>query len=137
MSAYTPIQDHLCCIQDDTVLPARRIAKSKDATPVESDNDEIPDANSAQAEPAARKGKMRKAAPSQQDLGAANKRRKRSISQTPEPSDSGHPMADKPEEVSTLTLLNSMRTQPEAKQDSCIHLSSLAAMLQANCGCGV
>ncbi len=92
----------------EEVLPARRVSKSKDATPVVSDSEEAPepaDASqppnapqshaqtqpAAKAQTAAKKGKLRKAAATQQDelqeQGSARKRRKQSSSRTPEPSE--------------------------------------------------
>lgn len=94
----------------EEVLPARRVSKSKDATPVVSDSEEVPEsadasqpptapqshaqtlpAAKAQTQSAAKKGKLRKAAASQQDelpeQGSACKRRKKSSSKTPEPSE--------------------------------------------------
>lgn len=86
----------------EEVLPARRVSKSKDATPAVSDSEEVPDPadasppptvpqSHAQTHPAAKKGKLRKAAATQQDelqeQGSARKRRKQGSSKTPEPSE--------------------------------------------------
>lgn len=85
----------ISCAQEDVVLPARRISKSRDATPVVSDPEDAPEAAdgaaavaaaAAEADPAGKKGKLRKAGADQQDTGSAKKRRKR-MSKTPEPSD--------------------------------------------------
>lgn len=85
--------------QEEVVLPARRISKSRDATPAASDSDEGPDAAASEdgkeEGAAGNKGKLRKAAPDQQqDSGPAKKRRKRSSSKTPEASNSGQAPAD-------------------------------------------
>ena len=91
----------------EEVLPARRVSKSKDATPVVSDSEEVPEpadgnqpptasqshaqtqpAAKAQTQPAAKKGKLRKAAATQQDeLQEQGSARKQSSSRTPEPSE--------------------------------------------------
>ena len=55
-----------------------------------SDSEEVPetaDIPQPQAQPATKKGKLRKSAPGQPESGSAKKRRKRSISNTPEPAD--------------------------------------------------
>ena len=93
-SGLSAMPSHLliCYLQEDVVLPARRISKSRDATPVVSDNEDAPEADTdgaaaaVEADPAAKKGKLRKAGPDQQDAGSAKKRRKHSMSKTPEPS---------------------------------------------------
>ena len=72
------------------MLPARRLSKSRTATPALSDGEEAPDAAATaavQEEAAANKGKLRKATPDLQDTGPAKKRRKRSSSKTPEASE--------------------------------------------------
>ncbi|DBA90498.1 hypothetical protein WJX77_002407 [Trebouxia sp. C0004] len=94
--------DHSESASEEEVLPARRVSKSKDATPVVSDSEEAPDPadasqppnapqSHAQTQPATKKGKLRKAAATQQDelqeQGSARKRRKQSSSKTPEPSE--------------------------------------------------
>jgi len=83
----------------EEVLPARRVSKSKDATPVVSDSEEAPEPadasqppnapqSHAQTQPAAKKGKLRKAAATQQDeLQEQGSARKQSSSRTPEPSE--------------------------------------------------
>lgn len=71
-------------------MPARRLSKSRTATPAVSDSEEAPEAAAAadaQEEAAANKGKLRKATPDQQDTGPPKKRRKRSSSKTPEASE--------------------------------------------------
>ena len=86
------------------MLPARRIAKSRDATPVASDSEDQPDAVATEGTPqeeaaAASKGKLRKAATDQQDPGPAKKRRKHSSSNIPEASESGQVSTDPDGEV--------------------------------------
>ena len=106
----------------EEVLPARRVSKSKDATPVVSDSEEVPEpadagqpptapqshpqtqpAAKAQTQPAAKKGKLQKAAASQQDevqeQGSARKRRKKSSSKTPEPSETAQEPASSQSQV--------------------------------------
>ncbi|KAL3130584.1 hypothetical protein ABBQ38_008389 [Trebouxia sp. C0009 RCD-2024] len=76
--------------EEDVVMPARRLSKSRTATPAVSDSEEAPEAAAAadaQEEAAANKGKLRKATPDQQDTGPPKKRRKRSSSKTPEASE--------------------------------------------------
>ena len=88
------------------MLPARRISKSKDATPVVSDNEDTPEATQAtqadttSAVAGSKKGKLRKTPPEQPDEGSAKKRRKRSSSRTPEPSGSGPASAEQNGQVS-------------------------------------
>lgn len=89
--------DVLDVSQEDMVLPARRLSKSRTATPALSDSQEAPDAAATEAvkqEAAANKGKLRKPTPDQEDPGPAKKRRKRSSSKTPEASDSAQASAD-------------------------------------------
>ena len=86
-------------------MPARRISKSRDATPAASDSGEGPDAAASEdgkeEGAAGSKGKLRNATPDQQqDTGPAKKRRKRSSSNTPEASNSGQASADPDGEVS-------------------------------------
>ena len=86
----------------EEVLPGRRVSKSKDATPVVSDSEEAPEPadasqpptasqSHAQTQPAAKKGKLRKAAATRQDevqeQGSPRKRPKQGSSKTPEPSE--------------------------------------------------
>ena len=90
--------------QEEVVLLARRVSKSRDATPAASDSEDAPNAAASEGGKeegqAGSKGKLRKAAPDQQDTGPAKKRRKRSSSKTPEASNSGQAHADPDGEVS-------------------------------------
>ena len=88
------------CLQEEVVLPSRRVSKSRDATPAASDSEDAAASEGGKEEGAAgSKGKLRKAAPDQQDTGPAKKRRKRSSRKTPELSNSGQAPADPNGEV--------------------------------------
>lgn len=101
-----PNQEKSCFLQEDVVLPARRISKSRDTTPAASDSEAAPDTQGSKAEGAAgSKGKVRKAALNPQDTGPAKKRRKRSSSKTPEASSSGQASADSDREVCVTALV--------------------------------